>query len=322
MSALACALRYAAAGLRLFPVNARKEPLVAHWKEDASCNPAAIEAWCSKRAHCDFGWALPADVVVIDVDRKGGKDGFKDFKDRAGCNARDVPTPQASTPSGGLHTFFAASKAYKNAVAIAGTGIDVRSLGGYVVLPGRNNGREWLRELIGADGAMVQLLPAPAWLGVALRKASSPRAPLILAPPAALVSSSSDPSVQKEAHAALTRACARIATAPQGEQDSTRHAQCFYIGGYVGRGDISYAEAYAALLEAARAMPVYRAGDPWRGTEARVARSISFGMERPLALSETEQLVRRFHARAGKSPAKVAAPVTLVGAQIWQKRSP
>ena len=226
------------------------------------------------------------------------------------------------SPSGGRHVVFKASKPYKNlAPAIAGTGIDTRTEGGYVVLPGHNNGREWLRELIGADGAMVQLLPAPAWLDGALRKASSPRAPLVLAPRAALAPSSNpDPYARKAALAQLTRACARIATAPQGEQDVTRHAQCFTIGGYVGRGDISYAEAYAALLEAARAMPAYR--DPWRNLEARVARSVASGMERPLALSETEQLVRRFRARVGKSPAKVAAPVTLVGAQIWRKRSP
>ena len=81
---------------------------------------------------------------------------------------------------------------------------------------------------------------------------------------------------EERAGRSLTRACAKIVAAPCGAQDATRHAQCFYIGGLIGRGDLGYAEAYAALLEAARAMPAYR--DPWRNLEARVARSIESGM--------------------------------------------
>ena len=68
-----------------------------------------------------------------------------------------------------------------------------------------------------------------------------------------------------------------------------------YIGGIIARGDIGYEEAYAALLEAALAMPVYR--DPWRGLETKVARSIEAGMGAPLPLPPNEQWVRDFRAR-------------------------
>ena len=77
----------------------------------------------------------------------------------------------------GCISSIAATKPYKNAVAIDGTGIDTRTDGGYVVLPLPGNGREWLRPLIGAP-----LLPAPAWLDCAVKKAPSTRAPLTLAP--------------------------------------------------------------------------------------------------------------------------------------------
>jgi hypothetical protein len=226
----AWAMHYAVAGLLIFPVNANKKPLTTHGFKDATSDPAAIEAWREKWAHCEFGWAAPAGVVV-DVDIKHGKNGYADFKRLAGCDPRDVLTPQATTPSGGLQVFYAASKPYKNAVAIDGTGIDTRAEGGYVVLPLPGNGREWLRPLIGADGATEPLLPAPAWLDAALRKAPSPRAPLILAPRSALAPPSSDSWAQKKALAQLARACAKIAAAPCGAQDATRHAQCFYIGG-------------------------------------------------------------------------------------------
>jgi hypothetical protein len=295
---LAEALRYAAARMLIFPVRANKHPLVAHWPAAASSDPAAIEAWCLKWAHREFAWALPAEVLVLDIDIKHGKDGYRDFKRLAGCDPRDVATPQSTTPSGGMQLFYAAAKPYKNQVAIGGTGLDTRTGGGYVVLPLHDNGRKWLRPLLGAP-----LLPAPAWLDVALRKA-----PLVLAPRAALAPPSSDSWAQRKALAELERACAWIVAAPCGAQDSTRHAQCFYIGGLVARGDLDYATAYAALLEATRAMPVYR--DPWRNLEERVARSLEAGIGRPLALSETELWMRRFRARM-----RLKRPITLTGAR-------
>jgi Bifunctional DNA primase/polymerase, N-terminal len=122
---LAWALRYGEANLRIFPVNARGAPLTPHGFKDASSDPEVIEAWHRERAHCDFGWAVPADIIAVDLDMKHGKNGFRDFKDRACCDPRDVPTPQATTPSGGMHLFYKATKPYKNAVAIDGTGISI-----------------------------------------------------------------------------------------------------------------------------------------------------------------------------------------------------
>ena len=89
----------------------------------------------------------------------------------------------------------------------------------------------------------------------------------------------------------------RVVTAPEGAQDATRHAQCFYIGGLVARGDLGYEEAYEALLKAALRHAGPSRGDPWRNLEERVARSLESGMARPLALSETEHWVRDFRAR-------------------------
>ena len=116
-----------------------------------------------------------------------------------------------------------------------------------------------------------------------------------LATRAALTSPPSDPHARKKALASLEEACAKIVVARCGEQDDTRHRQCFYIGGLVARGDLDYLAAYRALLEAARAMPAYRSS--WRNLEARVARSIGAGMEHPLALSETEFWLRSLRAR-------------------------
>jgi Bifunctional DNA primase/polymerase, N-terminal len=108
--------------------------------------------------------------------------------------------PQASTPSGGLHLIYRASKAYRNlAPALVGTGIDTRTAGGYIVLSGPGNGREWIRNLIGADGVMRPLAPAPSWLDSALRSTPSTRSPLMLAPRSALAPASVDPWAQRKA---------------------------------------------------------------------------------------------------------------------------
>jgi hypothetical protein len=280
---------YLAADMRVCPVNARGAPLTAHGFKDASSDPDVIKAWRARWPSCDFGWAVPVDVVVVDLDEKNGKHGVRDFRDREGCDPHDVATPHASTPSGGIHIVYRAARAYRNlAPAIGGTGIDTRTAGGYVVLPLPDNGREWLKPLIGAN-----LLPAPAWLDCALREAK--RTPLILAPRAALTPPSSHhPGAREEALEALARACDRIRTAPCGAQRTTRNNQCLYIGGLVANRYLDYAEAYEALLAAAYAMPVYR--DPWRNLESLIARSLEDGMARPLVISEVRLWMREFRA--------------------------
>ena len=181
------ALRYAAAGMHIFPVNAAKRPLTPHGFKDASSDPLVIEAWLQKWPYCDFGLAVPATMVVVDIDMRPASTVSPISSASQDAIRTRWQTPQARTPCGGMHIFFAASRSYKNAVAIAGTGIDIRSLGGYVVLPQSGNGREWLRPLIGADGVMVPLAEAPGWLDAAIKKP-----PLVLAPQAALVQPTSD----------------------------------------------------------------------------------------------------------------------------------
>ena len=45
MSLIEVVLRYAAAGMRIFPVNARGAPLTQHGFKDASTDPEVIRAW-------------------------------------------------------------------------------------------------------------------------------------------------------------------------------------------------------------------------------------------------------------------------------------
>jgi hypothetical protein len=255
------ALAYAAYGFPIFPVSADKTPLVEHGFKDASTDSGVIKGWWRRYPFPDPAWALPPNVVVADLDEKRGKHGLVDFERLEGVDPRDVVTPIASTPSGGMQLFFdAAGKTYGNKIVIGGTGIDVRTLGGYVVLPAPNNGREWIRRL-----STTPMLPAPAWLACAVKQ-----------PPRKLAAAASIPSNRSFAFQALRRACAIIIAAERGSRDETRHRQCFAIGALISAGVLDYEIALGALCAAAQEMV---GADDWPNLDARVEYSVRRGME-------------------------------------------
>ena len=200
-SPLAWAQAYAAAGLSIFPARADKTPLVAGGLKSATRDLTVIADWWRRWSHADPAWAVPSSVVVADIDVKNGKNGYSDFERLAGCDAREIITPSTSTPSGGMQLFYAAAKPYRNRVAIERTGLDVRAEGGYVVLPGHENGRRWINKLRNTPFA-----PAPAWLDCAL---VPPPSDFSCLPPL-----SSERLERKKALAELERACAKIIAAP------------------------------------------------------------------------------------------------------------
>jgi hypothetical protein len=204
-SPLAWALAYAAVGLRIFPVKADKTPLVAGGLKSATRDSTVIADWWRHWSHADTAWAVPSSVVVADIDVKHGKNGYSDFERLDGCNAHDIVTPSTSTPSGGMQLLYAAAKPYRNRVGIERTGIDVRAEGGYVVLPGHENGRRWVKKL-----RNTPLAPAPAWLDCALTAVAPP------SDPCCLPHLSCEPFERKQALAELERACAKIIAAPNG----------------------------------------------------------------------------------------------------------
>ena len=255
------ALAYASAGMAIFPVGANKKPLTAHGLKDASTNDTAIRSWWRKWRHADIGWAVPADVVVVDLGQKGSSDGLRDFQTEQGVSADDVETPQASTPSGGRHLIFSANgTAYRNGVRINGHAVDLRTEGGHIVLPGPKDGRRWLKPLT------TPLKPVPAWI------APKPhRTPPRVAPHAFAAT----PYGRK----ALDRACEEIRCAPNGAQEPTLNRECFSIGGLIAGGQLDHDPAVARLIEAAHAMPAH--AEPWGDLSEKVRRSVADGMRHP-----------------------------------------
>ena len=211
------ALHYAAHGWPVFPTNIQKKPLTAHGFKDATTDPEKIRAmFKNPRA---AGVATPTGtitgLVVLDRDRKNGVDGV------ATCEALEAdlgalpPTLQQRTGSGGDQLFFR----YPEGVTIKnsqgsqvkglGKGIDVRAMGGLVVLPPSKNeagGYVWL------NGHEPAYLPE-AWVD---RMKERPRPEVERKPAPGIVAMESTAYGRK----ALEAECQAVASEPQGSRNA------------------------------------------------------------------------------------------------------
>ncbi len=267
-----CALAYARLGMAVFPVwpGESKNPLTAHGFKNASTDEATIRAWWKRWPFAEIAWAVSHEFVVVDLDEKHGHHGLDDFLVREGVHPFDVDTPIATSPSGGAHLYFATcGEKFQNKTNIAGTGIDLRTIGGYVVTPASNNGRKWLKTL------EWPVLPVPAWV---------PRASV--SEPHEVGEASEFKGTTSYSTAALRMAVRSIRSAPCGSQEATLNRECFCIGSLVGAGQLDAETALKALLSAAEAMVAHTS--PWGDLTPKVARIFKQGRAKPRKLKEQQ----------------------------------
>ena len=109
-----------------------KRPLTQNGFHDASVDPAQIEKWWDKWP--DANVAIPtgavSGLVVIDVDRKDGRDGAEAY-----INLGLPETLAINTPTGGMHAYFRHPGVEVRNRANWLPGIDIRGDGGYVIAP-------------------------------------------------------------------------------------------------------------------------------------------------------------------------------------------
>lgn len=130
------ALALAGLGIPVFPCvghprsKKRKRPLTRRGFHDATTDPETIKAWWAEYPNALIGvpTGKASGIVVLDLDRKNGKDGFADVPDW------DTLSPVlVSTTSGGAHVYFAAD--VYTPCSTGENGVDVRGDGGYVIVP-------------------------------------------------------------------------------------------------------------------------------------------------------------------------------------------
>ena len=148
MTPLQAALGYAKKGFYVFPCRpGKKEPITKNGLLDATTNVAQINKWWRSMPYANIGLSCgPSGLVVLDIDpRSGGDASFEGLRAELGERAFDTKTQ--TTPSGGTHYLFRApAEPVANSASLIAPGIDVRGMGGYILVPPSRNGTtgyEW-----------------------------------------------------------------------------------------------------------------------------------------------------------------------------------
>ena len=132
-SLLDVALRYAGLGYAVFPCRVgSKQPLVPHGFRDATTDVAQIEAWWAQWP--DANVAITArGLLVVDVDPQAGS--WPNEQEQA--TELLMAGAVSQTPRGGRHYVFRRppGKEWKCSAGQLAPGVDIRTDGGYVVVP-------------------------------------------------------------------------------------------------------------------------------------------------------------------------------------------
>lgn len=130
---LKAALAYAKDGWPVFPCRADKAPYTNHGHNDATTNRKQIEEWWTTWPNANIGFS-PGEASLVVVDFDPGND-----PEQLRRNVGELPKTQmvVATPRGGQHQYFQLDQDER----IASTNnkiadhVDVKSTGGYVLLP-------------------------------------------------------------------------------------------------------------------------------------------------------------------------------------------
>jgi hypothetical protein len=281
------ALDYVRRGWPVFPTrvlqNGRKVPLTEHGFHEATLDPVRIEAWWVRwpDALIAIATGMISRVIVLDIDRKHGIDGFHALAELGQSILPD--TPLVHSPSGGLHAHFSTDREIPTTIGRIGrspfakrdprtgrypsTGLDVRAELSCAIMPTPRHGYHWDAHH-GIDEALAL---APAWL-IPPEEPRKPAQPVERAD-----------GLSPYAEAAVNSACKAIAFAANGHQAVTLNSECFSIGTLAGAGGVPQDWAQRMLLRAALDMPSYNSHDRWRPREieSRVKNAFSDGMRQP-----------------------------------------
>jgi hypothetical protein len=135
---LTAALGYAARGAAVLPL-AGKAPVLKGGRGvlDATCDPAQITAWWTRRPRANVGIRVPEHLVVIDVDpQHGGHFEWAARVGEAGLKLSDIVTLTCWSGRGNRsrHLYFNHPGGKVTGCRL-GRGIDLKTTSGYVVVP-------------------------------------------------------------------------------------------------------------------------------------------------------------------------------------------
>jgi hypothetical protein len=232
-------LRYIKRGWSIFPCNGKKIPLTPHGFKDATTDEAQIRAWAKSHPGALWGFAVPKDTVIVDLDMKHGKNGKLEFEKLQGCKPEEFAAPRVITGTGGVHLYTdPTGRDFKNTADLIALGVDTKTDGGYVILPSGDGFYRW------ATDPDTPKPPTPQWAEKALRQHEESKTN------GGGTSSHYEwpPGFGQEK---LNYFCKLVREATDGHYDETRK-KVFKFGKWAGGGAIDINVALEALEKAAR----------------------------------------------------------------------
>ncbi len=265
-------------GIPVFPcVPSEKRPLTKRGLQDATTNHATIDAWERRwpRANLAMPTGHRSGFLVLDVDRKEGRDGDATLKALV-WDLGELPiTLTAGTPSGGEHRFFRMPEATirNSAGKVCGAdapGFDVRAEGGYVlVVPSTVGGRAYRWTV----RAPVAELPA-RWVAALSRQVERPAAKT---EPWRPQDAGEQSRVERWCSCALQAEARELAAAPAGTRNDRLWRAAAALGGLVHIGAFDANEVRRALLGACSTWGTHTPGKD----RVTLENGLRFGLENP-----------------------------------------
>lgn len=245
----------------VFPLRPNeKVPLLSDsWKEISSSDVATVEAWAKKHPSANYGIDCgKSGLIVVDIDVKKDKPGMAEWtKLTEGQPVTD--TRVVTTPSYGTHLYFKGLTDSHNAFR---PGIDIKSVGGYVVGPGSQiDGNSY------GDRKNSMIVPVWPWLQAVLGAPKAvefselPEAPLFTKP------------------ADRARAIAYLADAPVAVEGQSGDALTFQIACKLKDFGVCETDAVTLMLGDWNAA----CQPPWTEEEltAKIANAYKYGKKAP-----------------------------------------
>jgi hypothetical protein len=269
-----------AAGFHVFPIApGTKVPMHEGWQSEATRTP---ETWPDGANVGVFAEKFGDNqaLVVVDVDRKNGKNGDEALFALELEGHELPPTFEQRTPTGGSHLVFVTDRPVAPSVGKIGAGLDIRSAGSYIVGPG-----SLLPEGPYTPANRIRPAAAPDWL---IAKAGAPRA---------RTEKSTTPN-KADATRSAKRAADYLATAPTSIEGEAGDITAFRVAAKLKDLGVDRAAALGFMVSWNE-----RCSPPWTidDLETKVRNAYEYGKDAP-GSSAPEAIFDKVEAPAGDEP--------------------
>lgn len=157
---------YAKKQWRVFPCGNDKKPMVKDWPNEATTDLQKISEWWGGSPNAGIGLATGKRSGIFAIDIDAGHGGYDSLNELTAKYGQLPETVISNTGGGGRHYIFNYPPVeIRNSASKAGTGIDVRGEGGYIIVPRSPHPSghfyEWDKQHLPSQ---TQIANAPDWL--------------------------------------------------------------------------------------------------------------------------------------------------------------